>query len=84
MAEIVDVTTTRRSPSAAAASTATTGPCAFRRQTCSSGDEPTKPAVWKSTSLPLTARRMPRKSRTSVFALRNLTPFSASSLSGFR
>ena len=57
-AEIVEVSTTRRRPSAAAASTATTGACAFIRHTSSAGLEPTKPTVWKRTSWPLTARRI--------------------------
>ena len=43
---------------AAAASTATTGACAFIRHTSSAGLEPTKPTVWKSTSEPFTARRI--------------------------
>ena len=58
IAEIVEVSTTRSSPSAAAASTATTGAWAFSRQTSSAGLEPTKPTVWKSTSEPFTARRI--------------------------
>jgi hypothetical protein len=41
IAEIVEVRTTRRRPSAAAASTATTGACAFICHTSSAGLEPT-------------------------------------------
>ena len=70
IAEMVDVTTTRRSPSAAAASTATTGAWAFSRHTRSLGLEPTKPAMWNSTSQPRTARRIAPNSSTSALARR--------------
>src|SRR5215218_10187486 len=84
MAEIVEVSTTRFSPSAAAASTATTGACAFIRHTSSAGFEPTKPTVWKSTSAPFIARRMALKSSTSALARRTLTPARCLSRSALR
>ena len=58
IAEIVEVNTTRWTPSAAAASTATTGPSAFISQTLCTGFEATLPATWNSTSIPRSARRI--------------------------
>ena len=84
IAEIVEVSTTRFRPSAAAASTATTGAWAFIRHTSSAGLEPTKPTVWKSTSAPFIARRIALKSSTSAFARRTLTPLRCLSRSGLR
>ena len=58
MPPTLEVTTTRGTPSAAAASTAMRGPSALTCHTRSGGLEPTTPAVWKSRSHPFTARRM--------------------------
>ena len=84
IAEIVEVSTTRLSPSAAAASTAITGACAFIRHTSSAGLEPTKPTVWKRTSEPFIARRIALKSRTSAFARRYSMPLMCLSRSALR
>ena len=57
MPATLEVTTTRRTSSAAAASTASRGPSAFSSQTRSAGWEPTKPAQWNTVSQPRKARR---------------------------
>ncbi len=84
IAEMVDVRTTRFRPSAAAASTATTGAWAFSRHTSSAGLEPTKPTVWKRTSEPFIARRIALKSSMSAFARRTSMPLRCLSRSASR
>ena len=83
-AEIVEVATTRPTPSDAAASTAMRGLRAFIAHTRSAGLEATYPAVWKSTSEPRTALHMSSKSSTSAFERLKVTPGRRASLSGSR
>ena len=84
MPATLDVTTTRRTSSAAAASTAIRGDSALTCQTRSAGREPTKPAAWKTMSQPRKARRSAARSSTSALTASTSSPPRRASLASSR